>query len=312
MYNSFMSNCRLLALPQATAGRAATRTGFNVDLNPRLPRVLAFLVAVVLSLGSETHADTDHQQKVLQQKLSLLHNMLNRGSTVKKIRDSGNAEALTLLKQAEDLYKIADDSIQQGQVANVGDVINDAIRKISASAAKARGQTGSTAAERSRYQELLGNVDSLYTAALNDFTTNIDLDPVIRFREEAQALTDKDDYAEALKKLNSAYQYIVNQMADSVTTKTVVYNLDFKTSKDEYEYELRRYNDNRDLVSRLLFEHEKNPTRMLIERYTEQADKTFQLAQNHASQDQHDEALQTIERANRELKRSMGMLGLNF
>jgi tetratricopeptide (TPR) repeat protein len=312
MYYNFMVDCQALAIASEMLKRLTAPVRFITQLAQKILRPLPLIISISLCGLPMASADTDKQQKVLQQKLALLNNMLTRGSTVKKIKDSANSEALSLLKQAEDLYKIANDSINEGNSENVSDVINDAIRKISAAAAKAKGQSGSTAAERSRYQELLGNINSLRTSAENDFTTNIDLDPVDKLKQEARALTDKDDYTQALKKLNSAYQYIVTQMADNVSVTTVVYRLDFKTPKDEYEYELRRYNDNRELVSRMLFEHEKNPTRMLIERYTEQADKTLELAMNHASEDKHDDALQTIEKANKELKRSMGMLGLNF
>ena len=312
MYNYFWRSIRALMGLLKSRNYCQHNTTSKADSRFRFMSIPALVLAAFLGLTSTAMADSDKAQKVLQQKLSLLHNMMTRGTTASKIRDSGNEEALNLLKQAQDLYKIADTSIQQGNTEDVSQIINDAIRKISAAAAKAKGQTGSTAAERSRYQELLGNINSLQTSAENDFTTNIDLAPVNKFKDEAHTLTQKDEYAEALKKLNSAYQYIVTKMADNVTSTTVVYRLDFKTSKDEYEYELRRYNDNRELVDRMLFEHEKNPTRLLIERYTEQADKTLALAMNHATQDQHDDALRTIEKANKELKRSMGMLGLNF
>ena len=275
-----------------------------------------FTVVLMLAMqplqGNVLVSSADKQQKILQQKLFLLNNMITKGSTSKKIRKSGNLEAMQLLQKAEALYALANESIQQGDTEDAGQIINDAIRAISAAGSKAKGEKGSTAAERSRYKEILSNIESLQDSVENDLTSNVDLDPVFRLKKQANALTERDNYKQAIKKLNSAYQYIVTEISGNVKNTTVVYSLDFKTSKDEYDYEHRRYQGNRELITRMLFEYEDNPTRKLIVRYTEQADSTLKKAETLADVENHDEAVHLMEKANRELSRSLGMLGLRF
>ena len=271
------------------------------------------LLFTFVSPGSSALASSpEKQQKVLQQKLFLLNNMINKGSASRKIRESGNDEAIQLLRKAEALYALANESIQEGKTEDAGQIINDAIRSLSAASSKAKGEKGSTAAERSRYKELLSNIESLQDSVENDLTSNVDLDPVIKLKKQAKNLTGGDNYKQAIKKLNSAYQYIVTEISGNVQNSTVVYSLDFKNSQEEYEYEYRRYEGNRDLVSRMLLEYEDSPTRKLIVRYTEQADNTMKKAEALANDTNHDEAIHLMEKANRELSRSLGMLGLRF
>lgn len=276
-----------------------------------------FLCAVLIlawsSFSGTAIANTDDKHgQVLQQKLNLLDSMINRGSTSKKVRNSDNEEAKRLLRQAEDLYALARENIHNGNLDETGKIINEAIRAISSAGAKAKGKKGTTPAERSRYKELQNVIDSLLESVDLTFENPIDLEQINEMRQQALQHTKKDHYSKAIKVLDNAYQIIATAISENVRDKTIVYSLDFKDSRDEYEYEHRRYTGNRELVTTMLNERQETPTRKLIVRYSELADKTLKHAEQLASNNDHDEALKVVEQANKDLSRAMGMLGLRF
>lgn len=267
------------------------------------------LLLVSIPAGSNTE---DKKGQILKQKLYLLDNMINKGSPSKKVRSSDNVEAKQLLQRAEELYVLARDNIENGNTAETGKIINEAIRAITSAGAKTKGSVGSNPAERARYRELLDVINSLQESIDLTFENPTDLEQINQMKQQALELSKSDRYAESNKILNSAYQMIATSIADNLRSNTVVYSLDFKDSRDEYEYEQRRYNGNRELVSMMLDQRKESPTRKLIERYTQMADKTLQQAQQHADNNQHDDALKVVEQANKDLSRAMGMLGLQF
>lgn len=273
---------------------------------------ILLIAAIFLISQTAFGASIDNQAKVLQQKLSLLDSMINKGATSKKVRNSDNQEAKQLLKQAEDLYALARANIDKGDYSETGAIINEAIRALSSASAKAKGSKGSTASERSRYQELLSVIETLQENVDLTFENPIDLEKIGAMKKQANALTRSDDYKKAIKILDSAYQIIATAISENVQDKTITYSLDFKDSKDEYEYEHRRYDGNRELVMTMLNQRKESPTRKLIVRYTELADSTLKRAEDYAINKQHDEALKVVEQANKDLSRAMGMLGLRF
>lgn len=273
---------------------------------------VTLLMAMLLISGTVASSTDDKQGQVLQQKLNLLDSMINRGSSSKKVRNSTNEEAKQLLKQAEDLYALARENLDNGNIDDAGKIINEAIRAISSASAKAKGKKGTTPVDRSRYQELQNVIDSLLETVDLTFENPVDLEQIDEMRQQAITLTKKDNYPKAIKTLDQAYQIIATAISENVRTKTVVYSLDFKDSQDEYEYEHRRYKGNRELVTTMLNERQESPTRKLIVRYTELADNTLKRAEQLAVNSAHDEALKVVEQANRDLARAMGMLGLRF
>lgn len=275
---------------------------------------VSVLLIVAMSLFNQAAAGAsiDEQGEALQQKLKLLDSIINKGATSKKLRSSDNLEARQLLKQAEELYALALANIDKGDFNATSDIINKAIRALTSASSKTKGTRDSTSAERTRYQELLDVIETLQENVDLTFENPVDLEQITKMKKEASVLTEQDDYRQANKILDSAYQVISTAISDNIRDKTVLYNLDFKDSKEEYAYEYRRYQGNRELVMTMLNQHEDSPTRKLIVRYTDLADSTLKRAQDIADNKHHDKALKVVEQANKDLARAMGMLGLRF
>jgi tetratricopeptide (TPR) repeat protein len=273
---------------------------------------LSLIVALSLFNQNVLGASNDPQGKVLLQKLEMLDSMIKDGSTGKKIRASDNQEARQLLKQAEELYALARASIDRGDLNGTHDIIDDAIRALSSASSEARILKGSSYSERSRYQELLNVIDTLQENVDLTVENPVDLEKIKQMKSNADTLAKQDSYRKAIKVLDSAYQIIAIAISENIQDTTVLYSLDFKDSKEEYEYEYRRYHGNLELVVTMLNQREESPTRRLIIRYTDLAESTLKRAEDLAASKQHEEALKVVEQANRDLSRAMGMLGLRF
>lgn len=271
-------------------------------------------ILILCCLGSATPlwAEESKTHKVLEQKLQLLEQMINGGKGAQQLHSSANPEVQALLQQAEELMQMATGSLKRNEYDDAGTEINDAIRALTSARAKAKGERGSTLSERQHYRELLTNIASMEQAIQANPAITINQPRIDQLRHRAADLIKKDQYGEAIKQLDEAYQMTVTALALGHHNKTVVYALNFASAKEEYEYERNRYRGNQELVTLMLDQRPSSPTKRMIEGYVSKAQHTFGEAHAASDSGAHTEALKIIERANSELSRAMKMLGINF
>ncbi len=257
-------------------------------------------------------SDGKAHKRVLEQKLLLLDSMINSGKGAKQIRSSKNPEVQQLLLRAEELFSMAKGSLTHDEYEEASREINDAIRAISSARSRAKGQGGSTLVERQRYRELLDNIASMEESIRGNSEISVDQDRIDQLRQRAAALIKKDQYSEANKQLDEAYQMTVSAVAAGHHNKTVVYSLDFASPQEEYEYEKNRYRGNQELVTLMMEKRATTPTKRMIEGYISKAQQTFGEAHSVADSGDYSEALREMEKANSELGRAMKMLGIRF
>lgn len=273
---------------------------------------LLLIFSTALHVPVANCAADPKQEKVLQQKLYLLDNMINRGSAVKHIRAGNNHEAQSELRRAEEFFDLARESLKDKQYPEVAELINKAIRSISSARSMVKGEGGSSAADRNRYRELLKNIESLEQGISLEAKDKLDQDKVSDLKKQAAKETKSDQYTLANKLLDEAYQLISTAIATSIQQTTVVYDLNFSFPQEEYEYELNRYTGNRELVTMMLEQRKDSGTGKLVARYAQQADATKSSAEKMAKQENYGVAISIMEQASKQLKRAMNMLGLRF
>ena len=252
------------------------------------------------------------ERTLLERKQALIGTMLRPGPTVKKISDSGNSLAKEKLKQARKLHQQAELLIAAGDLAKAKQSSNQALLTITSALSLARKGAGPSAADKKRYQVLSSGLASLEKNIQADPGVSINQGQLSRLKLQAARAQKSNDYRKANNLLVQAYEMAVAAVSSANQKKTVVVSLDFDTPKDEYEYEAKRYQGNRELVETVLKRQQPTSTHKLVRQGMGRADKTRNKAKQQASNGDYSQAISTMEQASEQLSKMMAMLGIRF
>jgi hypothetical protein len=271
---------------------------------------IVFFLLFVSGLGCTTALAAAGGQAVapdpalVNQKVTLLENLLTRTKSSERYAASDNGEARELIAEAEELAAVARENLGEGDLEVAAQGLDEAFNRVFAAARMCRKETGSTFAEQVRYQELLEGIDSLKSGWEGD------VDPRAgRLVADAQALAEQDDYRGAIKLLGEAYEMVASAVALSRDKETVVYSLDFATPEDEYDYEVRRYGGNRMIIDLLLDKH-PGSTAALVNTYVAKAEAMRESAEAKAATGSFESAVRDMEAAGKHQQRALNLLGI--
>ena len=230
--------------------------------------------------GAQTQSATE---KSVKQKISYA-DMLLMGQSAKKVEASGNAKAMASLKQAK-----AD--IADAKTLMAGGSYDEALKKANAGirlvmtasmAAASSSTTVDNSAQKAEYNELL---DALKTYE-NSYERNVKrakksgqtLKATLNKSEyeslvsKGKSLAQRDDYSGANTSLKKAQTMITNTLTAMLQSQTLVYDKNFETPKEEYEYELARTESYEELIP--LAVEQRRPSKglmSLMNRYVDRA-----------------------------------------
>jgi len=246
----------------------------------------------------------DKQKEMLNQKFALLDSMLNRSSSTNKILTGDNEEAKELVAQTKMRVVEAHSNFDAGDLDGAEQGINDALKLFYSAKATARKSQSSTMVQRSRYQELLQAIELL--RELNDSPLPPD---TVDLLSQARQHTQRDDYRQANKLLSRAYELLSADTAKAFDMKTVVYSLEFATPREEYEYELRRHDSSKKLISFMRERNNREGLDQILERYLQAARDLEDSAHIEAQRGDYPQAIQSMEKAGSEMQRALRVLG---
>ena len=241
---------------------------------------------------------------LLAQKISLLENLLARTTATKRFGASDNQEARELVAQGRELTALAKENLAAGRPEVASQGVDEAFKRVFAATRMLKKESGSTLVERMRFEELMEAIDSLKSGSASSGDPEAE-----RLIADARARAEQDDYAGALKLLSQAYEMTASAVALSRDRETVVYTLDFATPKDEYEYEVRRFEGNRMIIDLLLRKH-PGTTAALVQSYVTKAEEMRLSAVTKAANGKFEDAVREMEEAGKHQKRAMGLLGI--
>jgi hypothetical protein len=242
--------------------------------------------------------------QLLTQKISLLENLLARTTASKRFAASDNLEARELVAQATELTALARENLAAGRPEVASQGVDEAFKRVFAATRMLKKEPGSTLVERMRFEELMEAIDSLKSGSASTRDPEAE-----RLIADARARADQDDYAGALKLLSQAYEMTASAVALSRDQETVVYTLDFASPKDEYDYEVRRFEGNRMVIDLLLRKH-PGTTAALVKSYVSKAEEMRLSAATKAANGNFEDAVRDMEEAGRHQERAMGLLGI--
>jgi len=284
----------------------------------------AVLWAMLLVLGVQgalaaNGNDGVRERKVLESKLRMLDNILFQSQRARRIAESGDARAIALLEDARNAYRQAQTALDNGELDQARQASRQSLQAVTRAFALIVDSEGMNARAREQYREVLENI-RVYEKALIDTARRKGLNPGELLDQEAvekgirtaQAQAEAGDYAAALATLRPISGIVESALSRARARETVTYALEFATPLDEYRYEYER---NRSYVSLAQILLRTAPPEMhrripLIKRLIAKSERQVKEAEALREAGNVEQAIRTIELANKTIVQALRMGGL--
>jgi tetratricopeptide (TPR) repeat protein len=146
----------------------------------------------------------------------------------------------------------------------------------------------------------------------NDLLQN-QLTRVSELRDRAIRHADVNSYDKAIALLEEAYQLKVSLIDTLKHETTIVYDLNFNTIQDEYQYMSNRTYHYLELVQMALSESDiPDTTRKLTDKYVYGSMQNLEQAEALETQGQFSEAIPVLEKSINQLSSVLKILGINI
>ena len=127
----------------------------------------------------------------------------------------------------------------------------------------------------------------------------------------AQALADRKNYIRANAVLGKVQQIITVALHKMLDSTTLVYDLNFETAADEYEYELKRFVGYEELIPIAIEAKKPAPGAIkLMESFHEKARKRRDQAVAKAATGNYPDAIAMLQQATKTVRRALRMVGV--
>ncbi len=261
-------------------------------------------------------------EDAVKQKLGYAQMVIGSASA-KRIEASGDASAIAMLNDARSQVESAKVTLAAGQAAAAMDQVNEGLQLMSAASRAITTESDMAAVNhKAKYDEL---INTLHTyegsykrnaerAAKTKQPLKSKLDEVEygRLMQEGQALGAKEDYVSANKSLEKAQALITAVLTEILHAQTVVYDTNFETPKEEYEYELAREENYEELVPIAIEQrHPGENSLKMIDEMVKKAAKIKLEGQSIAAKGDYKMAILAIQAATSNLQRALRLAGVN-
>ncbi|HEY5719539.1 MAG TPA: hypothetical protein VIW02_04085 [Gammaproteobacteria bacterium] len=264
-------------------------------------------------------ADAANQAVAVAKKLELLQRYLESPSS-EKIASGDNGAAQELLARARERGAEAMRAFEKGEMTRAGDRMNEAFRAYT-EALEVQRRKGAGYAEIKQRNAALREEITAYRQAFDEALKEkgpaaaglLNGARVDELLLESVELEKSGNPSGAQERLKEANNMVVAALTRIRQNETVVYTLDFRTPADEYRYEQNRHQSYAMLVEQMRQATELGEKALeLARRYAEAGDKLRLQAEAEAGTGQYEQAIKTMEEANRQLVRALQMMGLSI
>ena len=285
-------------------------------------RVLLWALLVVAGTQGVYAAaanDVARERRVLESKLRMLDSILFKSQRAARVAESGDARARELLSDARSAYAEAQSYFDSGDLEQARLASRRSLDAVTRAFALIVDSEGLNARAREHYRELLENI-RVYEKALIDTARRKGLNLSDLFDQgavktgirDAQARADEGDYPAALAALRKVSNIVESALSRARARETVTYALEFATPLDEYRYEYDRNRSYVALAQVLLSTAQPEMHRRipLIRRLVEKSERQVKEAEMLREAGNVEQALRTIELANKTIVQALRMGGL--
>jgi HEPN domain-containing protein len=259
-------------------------------------------------------------QAQARQRLMFAEMMANSQGT-KRVKASQNAEAKKILKEASQSLAASREKLSAGAFAEAL-ALADTSLKLIGDATRLVPSDEVRAEQATQYKELLTEIADYEASHEKNYArlskqgkvskdAQYDKAEVAALKAKAKEFADKGDYAQAnteLAKVQRILTVAIHKMLDS---QTIVYDLNFETPADEYEYELKRFAGYEELIPVAIEAKKPAPGAIkLMESFLEKARKRRDEAKERAAQGDYGEAIAMMQQATTTVRRALRMVGV--
>jgi len=256
----------------------------------------------------------------VNQKISFAEMFINQSHAAKRLAQTDNIDALSVYQQSKEKLAEAKETVVKGDFNQAMSTVNEALRLMS-DASRQVPSASQLEEQRNRFAELTEgvktfeasykrNLERLSKDSKND-AGRLDLDQVHDMVQQATKLADSNQYTEANKLLAKVQRDITAILSKMLDNSTVVYDKNFATPVEEYEYELARYQSYEELIPIAL--EQKQPTKRAIELMDQFVEKARELkgqAEQEAAKQNHETSIQMLQAATDHLQRALQIAGV--
>ena len=258
---------------------------------------------------------TDAQVK---QKLAYGEMLLASSDPVKRVMASSHAEAKGLLGQSKTQFEQAKSLLAKNDLPAAQAAVDEGLRLMNTAARLVPAESVG-ADHKAQYETLhkevkgyLVSYDKNVKAGQGKQASGtLDRAKFEALVKEGEALAAKGDYAAANKSLTHASTQITAVLSLMLDSATVVYDKSFTTPKEEYEYEVSRYDSFKELIPLAL--EQKQPTesqKQMMDDLVKKADRIVSEGKGFADRSDYTTAIQAYQAATENVERALKIIGV--
>lgn len=278
---------------------------------------------VVLGLPDESkpkasEVKRNYTAEQVKQKLGFADMVIEGSASAKRVAASDNAEAKQLKADAKRELGEARAALGAGDNNAAMDAVDAALRLMH-SATTLVPAAAATQDDKARYAALLEQVRGFEVSYKRNLEQGmkpkagmeLDANKFRRMMADATGLADKEQHAEAIKQLEAANDLLTASLSAMLDSQTVVYEKNFATPKDEYEYELARYNSYAELVPVAIEQRRPAPqTFNMMGELTKRAQEIHDEGVGLAKKGDHKMAIMAMQAATERVQRALRLAGV--
>lgn len=287
------------------------------DINRLLTENAVTSVADPGNAGSQKNNTDD----VAKQKIMLVELML-QSKSIKAAMDNGSEVAKNTLSSANTKVQSARQELSRGHANQALTLAEEALKLVTL-ATQSTSREEATKLQRGRYHEALETLRNFQDSHKQSFDRTvkkrgaaaaIDYDhaKVNGLVNDARTLSEKGQYEKATQALVTAERLVTQAIQAMLHAQTIVYDLNFETPADEYEYERKRFISYEELIPIAI--EEKKPAEAvvkLMDTYVIKGRARKSEAEGKAKAGSYPEAISLMLAGTEEIQRALRLAGVS-
>ena len=256
----------------------------------------------------------------IKQKIGFAEIIINQSEAAGRLSQSDNAEAAAMYRQAQDKLSEAKEIAAKGDYAQAMTVVDEALRLMS-DASRAAPDASQNGELRTHFAELMKGIKTFedsYNKKVERLSQDdrkaldqVDLKKNHEMVMQATRLADEGQYVEANKLLVKVQRTLTAALGAMLDKSTIEYDKSFTTPKEEYEYELARYQSYEELIP-VAIEQKQPPARALelMDQFVAKAKEIRKQAEQEAGKENYETTIQMLQAATDHLQQALHIAGV--
>ena len=263
----------------------------------------------------ENVANVTAVEAKLEQKIKMVNLILHSPDLLERVKSSNDSLARELLARAAENFLLGEEYFGRGQYLEAEAVIDYVLRDLSASAQLLNGSR----LKKNKYRKFIDQLDSFIlpewdqlSESENEFLQD-QLEHVSDLRNQAISYAEAEDYDQALALLGQAYGVKSSLVEKLRHQTTIVYDLDFVSNQDEFQYLINRTYHYLELVQYSLSKYEtEEQSQKLIDNYIYRSMVNLEIAEGLQNEGIFVEAIPELKQSIALLSAVLRILGVNI